>query len=276
MARPPRQLTPDRSARHLFGAEIRRYRELANMNLDRLAEVVKYSRSHLSRIEVADSMIPPDLPSALDAAFGTDGLFGRLYGIARHEIHPDRYRRRMEMETRARSIGCYAGQVVPGLLQTEEYARDLFEVSNPEATKEEIDEMVAVRLGRQALLRGDRAPHLSVILDEASILRPVGGHDIMCAQLELLAQQVHTSSCVIQLLPFAHGSHALMGGQLDLLTLDDGTSVAYEESIATGQLLEDTVRVTARIRAYDLLRAYALSPTDTAAFIRKVMKGLPT
>lgn len=269
-----RVLTPGRSARHLFGAELRARREAAGMSLERLASVVPYSRAHLARIEVAERMIPPELPAYLDAAFETDGLFGKLYALARHEVHPDKYRRRMELETRACAIACYAGQLVPGLLQTEEYARALFRVSNPLASDAAIDEMVAVRMGRQALLTAEPAPHLSVVLDEATIRRPIGGPAVMRAQLSRLAALVDTPTSVVQVLPFEHGEHALLGGGLNLLTLDDGSAVAYEEGITTGQLLEDSERVVTRRRSYDLLRAYALSPRDTAAFIRSVMEAL--
>ncbi|WP_367124706.1 helix-turn-helix domain-containing protein [Streptomyces phytohabitans] len=274
MAARPRELTPDRSARHLFGAELRARREAAGMSLERLASIVPQSRSHLARIETAAYMIPPELPAHLDAAFHTDGFFGKLYALARHEVHPDQYRRRMQLETRARAISFYAGQLVPGILQTEAYARAVFRASNPQASEGEIEEMVAVRLSRQALLSGDSAPYLSVVLDEATIRRPIGGPAVMRAQLARLAGLVDTPTCVIQLLPYSHGEHALLGGSLNLLMLDDGNTVAYEESIDTGQLLEDAERVAARSRSYDLLRAYALSPTDTAAFIRAVMEAL--
>ncbi|MGW7352284.1 helix-turn-helix domain-containing protein [Streptomyces sp. NPDC054784] len=274
MAARPRELTPDRSARHLFGAELRARREAAGMSLERLASIVPQSRSHLARIETAAYMIPPELPAHLDAAFHTDGFFGKLYALARHEVHPDKYRRRMELETRARSISCYGGQLVPGLLQTEAYARALFRASNPEASEGAIEELVGARLGRQALLSGDSATYLSVVLDEATIRRPVGGPAVMRAQLARLAGLVDTPTCVIQVLPYEHGEHALLGGTLDLMTMEDGGTVAYEESIATGQLLENAERVAALSRSYDLLRAYALSPTDTAAFIRSVMEAL--
>ncbi|MFD8383198.1 helix-turn-helix domain-containing protein [Streptomyces sp. NPDC059679] len=274
MAARKRELTPERSARHLFGAELRRHRELAGMSLEQLADVVNSSRSHLSRIELAEYMIPPELPAQLDAAFGTDGIFVKLYALARHEVHPDKYRRLMELEARARAIAHYAGQLVPGLLQTKDYARALFRVSNPDATAEEIEEKVAARMGRQALLRTTPAPHLSVILDEACVRRPIGGPVVMRAQLARLAELVDTPNSVIQVLPYERGEHALMGGALDLLTLDDGTAVAYEEGITTGQLIEDKERVVRRMRSYDLLRAYALSPTQTAAFILSVMEAL--
>ncbi|AEW93772.1 helix-turn-helix domain-containing protein [Streptantibioticus cattleyicolor] len=275
MARTPRPLTPDRSARHLFGAEVRRHRELAAMSLERLAEVVKYSKSHLARIESAECMVPPDLPGSLDAAFGTDGSFGRLYGLARREIHPDQFRRRMEIEAQARLIQEYSGQIVPGLVQTEEYARALFRTHNPKAPAGEMEELVTARMSRQALLRADPPPDHSMILDEAVLRRSFGGPAVMREQLARLADLTLTPTSVVQVLPFEHGGHALMGGSMALLTMADGTQVAWEEGISTGTLLEDPGDVTARQRAYDLLRACALSPKNSAAFIRSVMEALP-
>lgn len=274
MGRRPSTLTPDRSVRHLFGAELRRHREQAEMSLDRLAAVVPFSKSHLSRVEMADCMIPPELPAHLDVAFNTGGFFERLYALARREIHPDKYRRRMELETRARSIGHYAGQLVPGLLQTEEYARALFRVSLPDASEEAIEEKVTARLSRRAALQANRRPHLSVVLDEAALRRPVGGAQVMDTQLAALAEQVDTPTCVIQVLPFAHGEHALMGGMLAILTLNNGALVAYEESMRHGHLLEDEESALPLSLAYDRLRAYALSPRSSAAFLRDIRSEL--
>ncbi|MBO0651854.1 helix-turn-helix transcriptional regulator [Streptomyces triculaminicus] len=276
MARRVRELTPEKSARHLFGAEIRRRREQAGMTLDGLSEVVRYSRSHLSRIEIADYVPPPDLAAKLDAAFGTDGLFERIYALARHEVHPDQYRRRMEMEAQARVIHEYAGQFVPGLVQTEAYARTLFRVGDPRRTEDKVAEMLAARLNRQALLKTERAPDFACVLDEAVLRRPVGGPSIWREQLAALIAIVDTPTTTVQVLPFEHGEHALMGGSLALFIAEDGHAIAYEESNSTGQLLEDPEVVSRRRRAYDRLRSYALSPNDSAAFIRHVMEELPS
>lgn len=246
------------------------------MTLEQLASVVMSSRSQLSRIETAQMMVPRELPALLDVAFGTDGIFGKLYGVAKNEAHPNRYRRRMELESLARSIDCYAGQMVPGLLQTEEYAYALLRVGYPKAKLEKIKELVDARLSRQNVLVGEGAPILSAILDEAVVRRPIGGRAVMRAQLARLAETTHTENCLIQILPYEHGEHALMGGTLNLLELEDGTKLAYEESIGSGQILEDEEKARDRREAYDLLKAYALSPKDSAAFILEVMRGLPT
>ncbi len=97
----------------------------------------------------------------------------------------------------------------------------------------------------------------------------------MHAQLDRLAGLTLTSTTTLQILPFSHGGHGLVGGTLTLMTLRDGTQVAYEESISTGTLLEDVADFVTRNRAYDLLSASALSPTESSAFIRSVMEELP-
>jgi hypothetical protein len=174
-----------------------------------------------------------------------------------------------------RGIEEYAGQIVPGLLQTEDYARALIRTNSSQPSEKEVQRLVDGRLSRQQRLRSSSPPVYDVILDEASIRRPVGGPAVMRRQLASLIEQVERPKGVIQLLPFEHGEHTLVGGLLSLLTVEDGTTVAWEESIDSGTLMEDRERVSARQRAYDLLRAHALPPRETAAFIRTVMEELP-
>ncbi|MEV5127454.1 helix-turn-helix domain-containing protein [Streptomyces decoyicus] len=120
-----RELSPDRSVRDLFGAELRRHRELAGMSLRRLSDVVNYSKSQLARIEAAESLPYDDLPTKLDVCFGTGELFVRLHALAKREPFPRKYRRVIgEIETRATVIEEYASSTVPGLLQTRKLAEE--------------------------------------------------------------------------------------------------------------------------------------------------------
>ncbi len=275
MAAPSKPLTPDRSARHMFGAKMRAHRERSSMSLDALSGVVNFSKAHLSRIEHAESPVPQELPARLDAAFGTETVFMDLYALARKEVHPDKFRRRMELEARAVVIKEYSPQIVPGLLQTERYARAQFEVHNPKASTQEIDDLVIGRMSRQDLLLGDPRPDYAVILDEAVLRRPYGDSNVMREQLARLVGLTLTPSTYIQVLPFTHGGHALAGGSLSLWTLDDGTLVSYEEAITAGTLVEENVEAQAHMRAYDLLSASALSPATSADLIQSVMEALP-
>ncbi|MEU5108058.1 MULTISPECIES: helix-turn-helix transcriptional regulator [unclassified Streptomyces] len=267
-----RPLNPNRSVRHFYGSEMRRLRGEAGMSLARLAEVLKYSKPHLGRIETAESMIPEGLSEKLDAAFGTDGHFTRLYELARHEVHPDKYRRYMDCEARAESIAHWSSCVVPGLLQTKAYARELLNAGAGEATEEEIEQRVAARMGRQKQLEGNAAPHVWAVLDESVIWRQIGGPEVMGEQLAALLPLIDTPRSKVQILPYGHGAHRLLGGALTLLHLATGSTVAYEEGIDASHLYEEKPSVDERQRAYDALRAYALSPKESARLIRTAME----
>ncbi|KWT60378.1 DNA-binding protein [Streptomyces albus subsp. albus] len=267
-----RALTPYVSARHYFGSEQRRHREAAKLSLVQLATVVNSSKSTLARIETAELLAPYDLPPRLDAAFGTGEHFYGLYQLAKREAHPDQYRRFMDLEERAETIENYEPQVVPGPLQTEAYARELFR-SLDCWTSEQIEKLVAARLSRQASQRSGGPPYRWAIIDESVIRRQAGGEECMYEQLASLLGQADTSHSKVQVVPFSAGLHTLMSGALTLLTLPNGSSVAYEEGIKASHLYEAADAVKPWRRQYEMLRAIALSPAESANLIRKAMEA---
>ncbi|MEV6976904.1 helix-turn-helix transcriptional regulator [Kitasatospora sp. NPDC093806] len=268
----PNELDPDKSARDQFGWEMREHRKRAGtMPLERLAEIVKISKGHLGRIERAESMPPPDLPAKLDAAFNTDGRFGRIYSLARKEKFPGRYRRAIELEADSSIIEEYACANVPGLLQTPAFARCSLRAGHPHATQQEIDELVAARLGRQARLGSASPPRCWYVLDEAVLRRPVGTDRVMRYQLMSLATE-RRSFITIQVLPFSAGAHQEMGGSLTLYTLPDGATTAWAEGARDGVVIDEPDRVATRREAYDYLKALALSPRHSQAMIRSILK----
>ncbi|MFJ6212516.1 Scr1 family TA system antitoxin-like transcriptional regulator [Streptomyces sp. NPDC092296] len=269
------KLDGQKSARHLFGKEMRDRRLQVRWSQEVLGKKVGFTDSHISRIENAESMPPPELVEQLDQLFDTD-VFTKVYGLARTEQHPDKYQRRMELEAKARRIEEYAGHVVPGLVQTREYAHELFREANRRATSDDILGLLAARMSRQDLLRIARPAHLSMILDEAVLRRPIGGPVVMRAQLAVLAQMAAGPDALVQVLPFSHGAHPLLGGSLAVFTFGDGSGAAYEESIATGTLLEAQEDVAERRLQYDEVRAHALSPRSSEALIREAMEALST
>ncbi|MEW2068109.1 helix-turn-helix transcriptional regulator [Streptomyces sp. NPDC007346] len=268
----PQPLTPYLSARHYFGSEQRRHREQAGLSLNQLAGIVNSSKSTLGRIETAELMPPPDIPDRLDIAFGTGKHFHGLYELARREIHPDQYKRYMDFEFRAEVIEQYGAQALPGLLQTEEYARELLRCQE-ELSPEQVEERVTARMSRQGRLRSENPPFRWAIIDEAVLRRQVGSPDCMREQLASLLEQVDTPNSKVQVMPFSAGPHSLLGGALTLLTLPDGTSVAYEEGIQAGHLYEDPVAVKKWRRQYDVLRANSLTLDGSAERIRTAMEG---
>ncbi|MFE4977920.1 helix-turn-helix domain-containing protein [Kitasatospora sp. NPDC056651] len=269
-----RELHPERSARDLYGAEIRRLRKLHDMSLGRLAVILNVSKGHLSRIEGGDSKVPEGLSEALDLVFNTDGSFLRLYPLASKEDFPDKYKRFMELAEQAICHEAYE-TTIPGLLQTEEVARAVLQAGEPFAAEGEIDDWLTKRLRRQK--RPNRQPspcRYWFIVDEGAIRRPIGGLEIMAEQLNRLPQVCRLPHVTIQVLPFSAGQHSEMGGSLTLLTLPDRSVVAYEEGSRSGTLFTETEEVAHRQALYDLLRAQALSPRASEATISAALEGL--
>jgi transcriptional regulator with XRE-family HTH domain len=265
-------LSPDRSARDLFGARLRHHREKAGMSLRRLAEVLNYSKSHLARIERAESLPYDDLPSKLDTCFGTDGLFVSLYEVARKEPFPGKYRRVTEVASRAVVIRQYASATVPGLLQTAELAERSLLCGYPHAPDAEIKAMVSARIDRQARLEGPKPPRCWFVLDEAVLRRRVGSPQIMYRQMLSLVERGTAPHITIQVLPYDAGEHAEMGGSLSLYRVPDQPLIAYLEGSRSGTIVEDRDEVAEIEESYDLLRAMALSPRDSEAMIRSAME----
>ncbi|GCD93526.1 transcriptional regulator [Embleya hyalina] len=258
----------------MYGREIRVKRNNVGMSLTTCASILGYSKAALSRYETGESAIPPDMPARLDITFETDGLFGRLYEMVEHDQFPDRYRAFMTLAATAIQILEYAGQTIPGLLQTPDYARAQFIGFEPGAPTAEIERRVIARINRQRIFTRKDPPRYDAILDQAAIARPIGGPAVMRAQLETLLPRMDTQYGTIQVLPFDAGAHSVLGGSLTLLTLPDSEPVAYLEGSHTGQLREDPTTVADHQAAYDRLRAYALSPRESAAMIRAVIQEL--
>ncbi|QKV97943.1 transcriptional regulator [Streptomyces sp. NA02950] len=244
------------------------------MSLRRLSEVLNYSKSHLARIEAAESLPYDDLPAKLDACFGTDGMFARVYALARNEPFPGRYRRVMEIESRATAIESYVGATVPGLLQTSATAERLLRVGCPYAPDAEIEAMVKARLGRQRRLSQPKPPRCWFILDEAVLRRPIGGPQVTYHQLASLLQHGTQPRMTIQVLPFDAGEHPVLGGSLSLFTVAEQSPVPvpYVEGARSGTIITERDEVEERRENYDLVRTMALSPRDSEAMIRAAMK----
>ncbi|GGO95892.1 helix-turn-helix domain-containing protein [Wenjunlia tyrosinilytica] len=271
MGRKPRDLDPTSSVQAYYGSELRRLREKAGLSHARLAEILNYSPALVGHIETATRMPTPEMSKALDAAFDTDGQFIRLYPVVRRLAFPDYSQRFMELEAQADRIFIFMVGTMPGLVQTEDYARAFFRATRP-GDEAELESMVAARMSRQTLLDRPDPPQLWMVLDEAVIRRAVGGPAVMRAQLAQVLDLSERTGTVVQILPFSRGAHATMSSSLYLLHFPQGPEVAYEEGASYGRLMEDLTDVGECQLTYDLLRADALPPDESVAFIASVME----
>lgn len=267
-------IQPEESMAALFGSRVRRLRTAAGLTQAELGARTHVVSTRITQIERSSGAKPTlELARALDAALGADNLLVDLWPYVYREAFPDWSRAFMAHSARAVSIGQYAAHVVPGLLQTEDYARAVLRLDALLNSEAQLEDRVAARLGRQERLRSPDRPDLWVVLDEAVLRRPVGGRDTMQGQLTRLLEATAEPHITVQVLPFDQGEHEAMGGSLSVLTLPDSTEVAYTEGAEYGQLIEDPADVRRYAVIYDRLRAVALPPLMSLDMIRSVMEG---
>ncbi|MGW3624271.1 helix-turn-helix domain-containing protein [Streptomyces sp. NPDC000880] len=258
----------------LFGSRVRRLRTAAGLTQAELGARTHVVSTRITQIERSSGAKPTlELARALDAVLGADNLLVDLWPYVYREAFPDWSRAFMAHSARAVSIGQYAAHVVPGLLQTEAYARAVLSVGRSLTGEEQLEERVAARLARQERLGSPDRPELWVVLDEAVLRRPVGGKAVMQGQLARLLDGAAKPHITVQVLPFDQGEHDALGGSLTVLTQPDGSEVAYTEGAHYGQLVEDPAEVRRFTVTYDRLRAAALPPLMSLDMIRSVMEG---
>ncbi|MEW2432642.1 helix-turn-helix transcriptional regulator [Streptomyces caniferus] len=259
------------SARWVLACELRRLREASGKSLAQLAEETNYDRTYLHRLETGERLSKLPVMEALDRVYGTGGLLVRLWGLARLEAFADRYKLFMKYEAKAAIMHKFM-LGIPGLLQTEDYARLVLSSAPMPLPADELEESVAVRIGRQDLLRSSPPPSVRVILDESAFMRPPADVAIWRDQLSHLVSASELPHITIQVLPFAAGLHDLIGGSLSLLWMADGMAVAYLEGNKSGSLIEDATEIGQLRLSYDYLRDMALAPPDSVAFIKQLLE----
>ncbi|MFI7275847.1 helix-turn-helix transcriptional regulator [Streptomyces sp. NPDC049879] len=254
--------------------ELATLRAEAKLSLGELSERARYDRSYLNRLERGERIGDLETAKRLDEVYGTGRGLQNLWALAKDDIHPTRNQRYMELEDVARIIHKYVQQVIPGLLQTEEYTRELMWSAPHRPAEEEILEArLALRMSRQQMLRReDHPPYLRVVLDESAFGRRLKDGDAWDRQLQRLLDDAQLPNITVQVLPLSTGLHNLMAGSLSLLWLPDGTSAAYLEGNRAGETIEEPSDVEELRVSYDEVSARALSPLDSLEFIRRLMK----
>jgi transcriptional regulator with XRE-family HTH domain len=276
--------------RRRLAAELRGLREQSGLSVTEAARRLDWQASRISRIENRQSGITaPELRKLLDVYGAEDAQYrAHLAELARRVnergwwqkyaglIGGD-YADLISLEAEARAIRAYEQELVPGLLQTTEYAHAVIRASRPTDTTDEVKRRVEIRMERQEILtRPDPAPpRFNVVLSEAALRRPVGGYDVMRAQLEYLLQPRDRANVTVQVLPFDAGVHPAMVGPFSVMTFRDPEDlgvVGVENAIGT-LFLEDPDELRAYEELWNALQASALSPDDSQTFLRSTSFG---
>ncbi|MFJ1603888.1 helix-turn-helix domain-containing protein [Streptomyces sp. NPDC088253] len=256
------------AAWEFFGAELKRRREDAGFTQVELGARVFVSGGYIGQFEQAIRKPQLDVAQRIDALLQTDGFFERTWQkLIDDKRYADYFAEVVELERTATRICEFAPTLVPGLLQTAEYAGAVTLATNPFVTEEHVEEKVTARLERARVLADATRPEYWVVLHENALRVPVGGPAAMAEQLGHIATMVREHKAVAQVVPYDAGAHTAMGGMLALMEFEDAPPTAYTETSFSGTLMDDPAVVKRAQRAYDLLRAVALSPEATLALV---------
>lgn len=248
--------------------DLRFYRIRAKMSGEKFGKVIGVVRSTVSKYESGLLKIDEQQASSLDQHFGTGGHFLRLLTFAKLGHDPDWFKEHVSYEARASMLRIYELSLIPGLLQTEAYARACFAA----AGVEDIDEQVAARLARQESLNRRPRPLLWVLLSQSVLDWPVGGPDVMREQLSSLLEWAAKPSVVVRVVPRSAGAFIGLDGAFKVITVPEG-DVAYTEAHGGGRLILSTSEIRTYGIRYDRIGAKALPDDSSRNLIKQVMEA---
>ncbi|MGW4695369.1 helix-turn-helix domain-containing protein [Kitasatospora cineracea] len=274
--------------RILLGSQLRRLREGCAISREDAGYAIRASESKISRMELGRVSFKErdvaDLLSLYGLAAGPDRE--ALLALVReanksgwwhsyNDVLPNWFQTYIGLEEAAALIRTYEVQFIPGLLQCEDYARAIFAQNRPALDDAEIGRRVTLRARRQKLLTDGRGPKLWAVIDEAALRRPVGGPEVMRAQLEHLVELAQLPSVVVQVMPFRFGAHAGESGAFSVLRFpeQDLPDVVYLEQLTSALYLDKRDDVDEYLQVMERLCVDSLTPQQTLDLLHSILKG---
>jgi transcriptional regulator with XRE-family HTH domain len=275
--------------RLLLGRQLRRLREARGVSREDAGWEIRASESKISRMELGRVGFKERDVADLLSLYGVTDPAERaaLLSVARQantpgwwhrysDVQPKWFESYLGLEAAASLIRSYEVQFVPGLLQTQEYARAVILLGHGAADETEIDRRVALRMARQQVLTRSGAPHLWVVVDEAALRRPIGGREVMDAQIASLVEATRRPNVTIQVMPFRAGGHAAAGGAFTVLRFPDQDlpDVVYMEQLTGALYLDQRDEVDSYIRVMERVCVEADPPDRTVETLKRLRREL--
>ena len=268
-----------------LGTLLRALRNDKGMTVEEVAAHLLCSTTKISRLETAARR--PSLRDVRDlcSLYGVDESTSRdLMNLAREAREPGWWTQYDDLaldqliglEQEAIAITCYSINYIPGLLQTQDYAKGIIETVAPKMDSETVRQRTEARMRRQQLLDADTRPHYHVILDEAVMRRGVGDPALMAAQLEKIIDIVSSDKALVQIIPFAAGAYAAADGYFVLLEFEEDSNLwpmVFIEGLAGNQYLQHRADISRYRETIEYLRDRALDPSDSVALMIEMRKN---
>jgi transcriptional regulator with XRE-family HTH domain len=262
----------------LLGSQLRKLREAQGISRDDAGYRIRASGSKISRLELGRvSFKERDVSDLLDLyGVADETKREQIVSLAREanspawwqkysDVVPDWFQIYVGLEEAAELIRVYEVQFVPGLLQTEEYARAVVKLGQPGAAQDEVERRVALRMGRQQLLTRPDAPRLWAVVDEGALRRPMGGKEVMRGQIERLMAAAKEQNVTLQVLPFTFGGHAAEGGAFTIMRFPEADmgDIVYIEQLTGAHYLDKREDVERYSEVMERLSVKGTSPERT-------------
>ncbi|MGO4753043.1 Scr1 family TA system antitoxin-like transcriptional regulator, partial [Streptomyces sp. 2MCAF27] len=249
-----------------FGKQLKLFRERAGLTRAELGSLIGYSVDQVASVECGRRIPKPDLVDKADEVLDAGGVLSAMKEELAQARYPAFFRDAARLEAVAAEVQIYAHLAVPGLLQTEEYARAVFGMDRPQLDEEVIAQRVAARLARQEVFSARPAPIVGFVIEEVVLQRPFGGKDVLRGQLEHLLLVGQRRNVEIQVMPTAREDNAGVDGPFSLMVPRGGEQVAYLEGQGRSALITDRDEVHAIAARYGIIRAQVLNPRESSTF----------
>jgi len=253
------------------GRQIKAWRESAGLRAAEFGAAIGYGEDQVYKVEGGRRIPRPEFLDRADAVVGAGGKLSAMKQDVAEVRYPKKIRDLAKMEAKAVEILVYANHGVHGLLQTEGHARVLLETRQPFYPQDEIERGVAGRMARRSVFDRSPAPALSFVLEEAALRRPIGGRMEWRRQLERLSEVGQLRNVSLQMMPLDCETHPGMGGEIEVLKFGDGTAVGRSSGAFNGRPVSDPKQLGVLELRYGMIRAQALTPGATLAFIEQVL-----
>jgi transcriptional regulator with XRE-family HTH domain len=264
----------EQSGTSAFAAELRAQRTARGWTQVELGKRIGYSGSFVSDVERGERSPSDDFAQRCDETFELPGTFLRLYEDLRRNAYPPFFAPVLPHEREADTIHGWCLGAVPGLLQTERYARSVICAQRPWDDEESVQRTVEARIERQDILSRPKPPMLWYVMHEGMLRHVIGDAEIMGEQVGKLIKAAETPRIIIQVLPFTAHEHAGTEGPIWIYERVGGPTVAYTECYGGGRLIEGQDEVADLTKVMGMLRAAALSPKDSLHLMRAIGRDL--
>ncbi|MFJ8544788.1 helix-turn-helix domain-containing protein [Streptomyces sp. NPDC093586] len=260
------------SAMKMVGALLALYRQAAGHTQRSLGERFVIGEQQIASIEQGRRPLKPDLAEQLDELLDTKGALSiALSKMPEVDLVPLWAEEFLDREREAIAISSYENQVLPGLLQTEAYARAVFRSRVPFYGEEKITQLTTARIERQGILHREEAPITCFVVWEPVVRAPIGGREVWAEQLRHLRECSELPGLMFQVLPQDRTSHAGLNGPFVLLETPDHQRLAYAENQRGSQLITDPDEVAILTQKCAMLRSQALTPEDTRDLLDRLL-----